>query len=430
MLVDLSRFNLKNKTVAVAISGGSDSVCLLHFLNTVSTKLGFYLKAINVEHGIRGKDSKKDSFFVKELCDKLSIPLSSFTVDTPAFCKKEKLSLEEGARILRYNCFLQSIKSGFCDLVATAHHQSDNVETLLFNLFRGSGTEGVSGIEEITNKGVIRPFINVNKDEINAYLKENNLSFVTDESNFDEKYTRNYLRQTAIPTIKQAFPNVENSLVRFRNIMETDAEFLLEQAKKHLCFYEDKVEISPCHKALFSRAVILALKFLGVKKDWEKKHVDDAFSLLEKKNGKQISLLNGIVAVKEYDKIVLFKSKEHELKELPFFMGEHDFCGKVKISPCPIPKDLKSGFYIDTNKIPSSAVIRTKREGDVFTKFGGGTKSLGDYFTDKKIPLRERDFIPLIADGKEVLVIFDVAISDKVKIDKNTKKAAKITFLP
>ncbi len=430
MLIDLSRFNLKNKTVAVALSGGSDSVCLLHFLSTVSTKIGFSLKAINVEHGIRGESSINDSLFVKKLCDKESVPLLSFTVDTPAFSKAEKLSLEEGARILRYNCFREAIKSGFCDLVATAHHQSDNAETLLFNLFRGSGTEGVSGIEEMTKRGIIRPFINVSKDEITAYLKENDLSFVTDESNFDDKYTRNYLRQKVVPIIKQVFPNVEKSLARFRDIMETDADFLLEEAKKHLSFYKNKVEIIPCHKALFSRAVIMALKFLGVKKDWEKKHIDDAFSLLEKENGKQINLLKGVVAVKEYDKIVLFKSKEQALKELPFFIGEQDFCGKIQISPCPIPKDLKDGFYIDVDKIPSSAVIRTKREGDVFTKFGGGTKSLGDYFTDKKIPLRERDFIPLIADGKEVLIILGVAISDKVKIDKTTNKVAKINFLP
>ena len=430
MLVDLSRFNLKNKTVAVAISGGSDSVCLLHFLSTISTKIGFSLKAINVEHGIRGESSINDSLFVKQLCQDLGVQLLSFSVDAPAFSKQNKLSLEEGARVLRYDCFYHAIKNNFCDLVATAHHQSDNVETLLFNLFRGAGTEGVSGIEKMTKSGIIRPFINVSKDEINSYLKENNLSFVIDESNFDDKYTRNYLRQKVVPTIKQVFPNVEKSLARFCDIMETDADFLLEEAKKHISFYENKVEITPCHKALFSRAVILSLKHLGIKKDWEKNHLDDAYSLLEKENGKQINLLKGVIAVKEYDKIVLFKKTTPTTQDLPFFIGKTEFNGTIKIINANNTVNLKDGFYLDLDKIPGSAVIRTKKEGDRFTKFGGGTKSLNDYLTDKKIPIRVREGLPLLANGNEVLAVFGVAISNSVRVENDTKNIIKLEYLP
>ncbi len=430
MLVDLSRFNLKNKTIAVAISGGSDSVCLLHFLSTLSTKIGFSLKAINVEHGIRGESSKKDSAFVKNLCATLSIPLRCFEVDAPKYCKDNSLSIEEGARALRYACFYTAIEEGFCDLVATAHHESDNFETMLFNLFRGTGMDGVKGIKEQNEKGIIRPLLKTSKREINDYLKNNNLSFVTDESNFDDKYTRNYLRNNVIPLIKEIFPNAEKSVDRFSEIIATDTEFLLEEAKKHISFYENKVEITPCHKALFSRAVIMALKSLGVKKDWEKQHLDDAFSLLEKENGKQINLLKGVVAVKEYDKIVLFKKTTPPTQELPFFIGETEFNGTIKIIKTNNTVNLKDGFYLDLDKIPNSAVIRTKKEGDRFTKFGGGTKSLNDYLTDKKVPIRLREGLPLLANGNEVLAVFGVAISNSVRVENGTKRIMKLEYLP
>ena len=215
MLANLESFNLKNKVIAVAISGGSDSVCLLHYLFSKKEEFSFTLKAINVEHGIRGESSKNDSKFVSDLCSRLNVPLRSFSVDAITYSKENNLSIEEGARSLRYGCFYTAIEEGFCDLVLTAHHESDNFETLLFNLLRGTGAEGISGIDEKTERNVIRPFIKTSKEEINSYLAKNNLAFVVDESNFDDKYTRNYLRNNVIPKIKEIFPNAEKSFERF-----------------------------------------------------------------------------------------------------------------------------------------------------------------------------------------------------------------------
>ena len=430
MLSNLESFNLKNKIVAVALSGGSDSICLLHFLNSKKEEFSFTLKAVNVEHGIRGESSKKDSAFVKDLCEKLSIPLRIFEVDAPKYCKENNLSIEEGARALRYACFYKAIEENFCDLVATAHHESDNFETMLFNLFRGTGMDGVKGIKEQTERGIIRPLLKTSKQEINDYLKNNNLSFVTDESNFDDKYTRNYLRNNVIPLIKEVFPNAEKSVDRFSEIIATDNDFLSKEAEKQLTYFDGRAELLPCHKALFSRAVVLALKHLGVKKDWEKVHLDDTYSLLEKENGKKINLLNGVVAVKEYDKIVLYKEKQAEEKQLPFLLGEFNFNGTIKITKVEMGVNLKDGLFLDLDKVPKGAIIRTKKDGDTFTKFGGGTKSLGDYFTDKKIPLRLRETIPLLAIEKEVLGIFGVAISNTVKIDNDTRNIVQLDYKP
>lgn len=421
MFIDLSRFNLDNKVVAVALSGGSDSVALFHYLKDNQTKYGYSLKAINVEHGIRGEQSKKDSFFVVQLCNKYNVPLLSYQVDAIDFAKNDKLSLEESARILRYRCFFFAISNGLCDLIATAHHQKDNAETVLFNIFRGAGANGLTGISDYDDK-IIRPFINLPKKEIDQFILENGLEYVVDQSNFDQNYTRNYLRHTVLPAIEKVFPEVQNSISRLSNILSIENEYLDEQAKNSLVIKGSLVEISlPLHKALLNRAIIFALKSLGLKKDWEKVHVDDVCSLSEKENGKSINLPKNIVAIKEYDKITLYVKKEEETPILPVKQGEFAFAGKRFVIMPTTTTDYKKGLYISLDKLPPTAVIRAKKDGDLFTKFKGGTKSLSDFFTDKKIPLKDRNSIPLIADGNKVLAIFGIAVSENLKIEDGDK---------
>ncbi len=431
MLIDLSHFNLKGKTVAVALSGGSDSVALLHYLKSKEQEFEFTLAAIHVNHGIRA-EAHNDLHFSASLCDLLCVPIYTYTVDVPEYCKHNKLSIEEGARILRYHCFYDVIKNGGCDLVATAHHEDDNFETLLFNLFRGSGLKGVSGITERTEKGIIRPFLKVSKAEITCYINDHNLPHVTDETNSDDSYTRNYLRLNVIPEIKKVFPSAEKSGTRFCEIARLEDEYMSAEAEKVLTLLSKTAEIAiPCHRAIFNRAVILALKHLGVKKDWGKPHLDDSFALTEKENGKSVNLLDGIIAVKEYDKIVFHRPADKEMTETPFHVGSATFDDwQIENYISPMPYDLKAGFYADYDRIPKTAVIRTRRDGDVFTKFGGGSKSLGDYLTDKKIPLRERDFLPLLADGNEVLAIYGVAISDKIRVDERTRDVVELVSTP
>ena len=428
MLCDLTKFNLYQKTIGVALSGGSDSVALFHFLLESRESFGFKVSAVHVEHGIRGNDSVSDSLFVKGLCDKFSVPLLSFSVDAIAYSKEHKLSIEEGARAVRYDCFEKAISQGFCDVIATAHHKKDNAETVLFNLFRGTGLKGLTGINDVEGK-IIRPLINTKKTEIDHYVKGNHLEFVTDQTNFDQKYSRNYIRHSVLPIIEEAFLETENSISRFSQIAKEENDYLEQQTEKIVTFFDDRVEIlTDSHVALVKRAIILALKRLGITKDWEKIHIDDVSSLINKENGKEISLPKGIRAVKEYDKLVLFKSKPVRFSPIPvkpckFFIDNKEY----SIQAVDKPTDLKSAFYVDADKISDSAVIRLREVGDTFTKFGGGTVSLSDYFTDKKIPQRKRDFIPVIADGKEILAVFGIAISSKVKIDDNTKKIIKLT---
>ena len=405
-------------------------MCLIHSLLSQTKTLGIEIVAINVEHGIRGNQSKKDTAFVKKYCQDNKIPFIGYSVDALLHSKENKTSVEESARFLRYQCFYNAIESGKCDKICTAHHQSDNAESILFNLFRGTGIKGATGIEKNVDDKIVRPFLGVSKEKIDDYVAINKLPYVTDETNFDDDYTRNYLRINVIPKIKEIFPDFEQSLARFSEIIASDDEYLSSLASQVLSFSEDTFFITlPCPKPLFSRACITALKGLGLEKDWEKTHVDSVYSLLDCQNGASVNLPKGIVALREYDKIAIYKPEKISTLSIPFSLGRHTLSNKViEVSKVDMPstQQLKEGFFADLDKIPQTAVIRFPEQGDEFTKFGGGTKKLCDYFTDVKIPRRLRNGLPVLADGNVILAIFSHAISQKIKIDSNTKQVIKL----
>ncbi len=421
MFIDLSKIK-ENDVIAVALSGGSDSMALLFYLLSVKDKYNFTVKAINVEHGIRGEESIKDSQFVKDYCERNGVEILTYSVDCPLYSKQQKLSLENSARVLRYRCFEDALATKKCNKIATAHHLEDNTESVLINLFRGTGVKGMAGIAE--SDKIIRPLIKTSKAEILEYIKENAIPYVTDSTNACEDYTRNYLRINVLPLIRKAFPEVDNSIYKFSEIAKVENDFLddlasgaLEVSKDGSYTLSARTEV-----AILSRAIIKALVGLGVEKDWEKVHVDSVVNLKNMENGKKITLPKGVVAIKEYDKIVLYKEANDTPDQKFFSVGNIEFKGKT-ISVSVVDKksiNYKDGFYADLKKIPNTALVRTRKDGDIFTKFGGGTKSLGDYFTDIKIPLRLRDSIPLIADGREILAVCGYAVSEKVKVDDTT----------
>ncbi len=423
MQVNLANFIDSNQTLGVALSGGSDSMALLHYMLSESKKYHFNVIAINVEHGIRGEASKSDTNFVIDYCKTNGIKLLTYSVDCPTFAKENKLSLEQAGRILRYQCFNQAIEEKKCDKVATAHHLKDNFESVLFNLFRGTGIKGLIGIEQNFNDKIIRPFLSVSKQEIEKYIKENNIPYVNDQTNFSDEYTRNAIRLNLLPEIENLFPEAQKSVYRLSQIAKTENDFIHIETLKALTFFDNKVQIKlPIHTALLSRATVLALKHLGVEKDWEKAHIDAINELSTLENSSKVSLPNSITAVKEYDKITFYKGLKNTAISIPFSLGAFEF-NKTTITIAKVDNlvDLKSGLFCDRDKIPQSAVIRTRLDGDKFTKFGGGTKALNDYLTDKKVPLMQRDSLPLVAVKNEVLAIFGMAISDKIKVDKTTK---------
>lgn len=429
--LDLKEFH-RGETIGVALSGGKDSVCLLHALFCAKDRIGIKLCVINVEHGIRGAASIADSAFCKDLAAKYDLPFYSFSVDALSFANGNGLSVEEAARILRYAEFFNAIDKGYCDKIAVAHHLSDSVETILFNIFRGASLSGAKGISAEGYSGrIVRPLLNVSREEVSQYVDKHELSFVQDATNFDTDYTRNALRLDVIPKIKALFPKVETAVSRFASLAKEDDDYLYSLAAAALSEKDGEYFFAAdLARPIMKRCVILALKNLGITKDYEKVHVDDVVSLSENISGKKITLPASVLAVRERDKIIIKRKKsETTPTPIPFRMGKTVFgdyiisCERVNT----LPEKFGGELYFDMDKLPTSAVFRTREEGDEFTKFGGGTVSLKKYLTDNYFPESKKNVTPVIAFEKKVYCVCEKDISLLIKIDKATKNIIKLT---
>lgn len=414
----LHLINYFGKRICVSVSGGMDSVCLLHLLVASAEQFGYTLSALTCEHGIRGENSIRDMKFVQTLCKEWNIPLFCFQTDIPSRAKKSGRSIEEEGRVWRYECYSKIIDNNQADFIATAHHKDDEIETVLFRLARGTSLGGLTAITE--HDAIIRPFLHLSRKEIAAYATQNKLSYVTDESNFDEAYTRNALRLNVLPALERAVNGAGEHLLAFARRAKTDDDYLNDLAGNALRLRKDEAHFPADLPApLFSRACIIALKTLGVVCNYTSKNIEEVTKLKRLQSGKRVNLPQGIQAVREGNEIAILKQTLPFMQELPFQTGTFTIGTKTI---CVGFKETQHALYADADAFPNGCVIRTRREGDVFTPFHGHKKPLKKYLTDKKIPARIGNNLPLIAKENEIFAIFGVEISDFVKIGDQTKE--------
>ena len=429
-MLNCEKFITKNKLfkageiIGVGCSGGSDSLALLHYLAKHQEKFDIEVVAIHVDPQIR-ENSYIDADFVKDICKQIGVRFYKFRVDVPKIAKEKGQGLEEAAREARYGVFKALIQKGVIDKVALAHHAQDQAETILMHIFRGSGLAGAKGMTPISEKIYVRPFLEVSKDEIYQYLNENRLEYCEDYTNEDNSYNRNFVRNVLLKEITTRWPNAVQSIVNFGKAVKEDDEYINKQIFDGAVMTEDNLVKIPTsyflyENAIVSRIIFKALKSIGVTKDIERRHIALICELANKgENGKKISLPFDIVAIKEYHYLTIYNNfKEEVVFEAPFKCGEFDVpnFGKLVVNRVK-DFDVKEGLILDYRKVPKDAVWRFRKEGDVFTKFGGGSKKLKAYMIDKKIPSRLRDSIPVLASGNEVYAIAGVEISDKVKVE-------------
>lgn len=402
------------------MSGGGDSMALLHYLCRHAEAYDIQLSAVHCEHGIRGEASAADGAFVREICEAWGVPLFMFSADCPALAAARKVSLETAARQFRYGCFDRLLKEGKADLIATAHHMGDNAETVLFNIARGASLTGAGGISD--RPGYIRPLLSVTKGEILRYLQENGVACRTDETNADEHITRNAIRLQVLPALEKIVPGASGGIARFARLAQEDDALLYELAAPLVAAGEGHAKVFFSEKKpLFRRACLSALKGMGVEKDYTAAHLEALCALKTAKNGERLSMPGNIWAVREYDGVAFYRARPREEREIPFTLGRFFLAGREFCAEeCPARRAGESG-YAALEKIPASAVFRTRREGDVFRKFGGGAKKLKEYLIDCKIPRRERDDLILLADGKEILAVLGVEISDRIRVDEGSR---------
>lgn len=422
----------KGDIVAVATSGGSDSMALLHYLKSKEKELNIEVISIHVNHSIR-ENAKRDEEFVKKYCKKNNIRFYSFKIDVPQIAKAKGISLESAGRQARYGVFDAIINKKIANKVALAHHERDQVETILMHLFRGSGLSGIGGMN-VNSNNYIRPLLNVPKEDILNYIKDNNISYVEDETNAESAYNRNFLRNEILPKLKEKWPKIEKNLINFSELARIDNNFINSSINMDACIFDENIAKIPLsyfsyHDAQVSRIIFKCFKKIGVFVDIEAKHIELIKKLALGENGKKINLPMKVTALKEYDYITITNKNDNTAKlNRPFKCETFDVDGFGSISVKRVNNfNKKEGeFYIDQKKLPKDAIWRFRKNGDVFTKLGGGTKKLKDYFIDKKIPQRLRGKLPVLASKNEVFVIAGIAISDKVKITEDDKSVIKI----
>lgn len=444
LIGEARKFLCKNnyKKILVALSGGADSVCLLHVLKTLKSEFDFKIYAAHVNHMLRDKESERDEEFVLNLCKKWNIECFSERFDVSKIAKENKESIETAARNVRYTFFDSLRKTHRIDALATAHHLDDNVETVLMHFIRGSGLKGLSGISSANNKGIIRPLINITRSEILNYISENNLEYVVDSTNNQTIYHRNSIRHELIPILLNYNANFKKSLSRNIKIYKAsdaflqsfaDAEFerMVKRDKFGLSFnlneLKEKDEIIRYY--IIARAVKESAN--GFVADAEKVFDIDKYLFKEHTSinvGKQLTVyvLYGRVyfvlkKTKDDNKYSLCLDKELNIEEIGI-----TFTSLLATSK----SDKKNSICLSQKKIEGKQLyIRFKTDGDYFYPAGfGHKKSLQDFFVDNKIPSFMRDSIPLLLVGDEIAWVCGYREDERFIADDKEQDLIEIKF--
>ena len=419
--------------ILVGVSGGADSVCLLHSLHKLSAAHNFSVKVIHFNHNLRGTESDRDEAFTRNLCKTLDVELFSGSGNVKAWAKEHKTGIEEAARKLRYDFFEETAGKLSSELnkkcrVATAHNAEDNIETVLLNLCRGAGLNGLTGIPPVRDI-YIRPLLTVSRSEIEAYLKENSLTHIKDSTNAETIYTRNKLRHEVIPVLKGINPKLTDTVSNTLKLLKTDNDFLLSEAEKQLQFkdssyiFDINILINIPY-SVSSRALIMASERLGC--SLSQIHVIDIFDLVKSINPSgELNLPNGLHALRTYDRLSIsrrapliktFKETTLVLNSLTSLEGtSYDvFLGDVKYYNDFANSEMKiytslNTFFFKKDKIYGKINVRPRKTGDFIELHGrGGHKSLKKLFIEMKIPRQQRELIPVIADEQGVLAVFGI----------------------
>ena len=440
--------------VIIGLSGGPDSVALLLILNEISKDFDIKLIGSHLNYKLRGDESDRDEEFVELLCNRLEIPINK------KICRlnteNAQLSVQECARIERYKYYDELLQSHSANKIATGHNQDDSVETIFFNLLRGCGLSGLSGIPPKRDK-IIRPLIECSREEIIVYLEEINQEYRIDSSNLKNKYSRNKIRNILLPKIRDSFNSFSNhNICQMAEIIRDENNFLEginNKIFKELCDVKLKDEGTSVHfyiDKLHEQHIALQRRIIrsGIKKtsgdlmQFEKKHIDYILDLL-KTEGKErrIDLPRDLEVIKSYNKLIIRK----KIKPVNsfHFKDELTIPGKIIFGKdgCSIKTEIirkkdiinlntqSSEVLIDYSKC-GTLYVRYRFERDTFIPFGmKGTKKLMDYFIDMKVPRYKRNNIPIIISNEDIVWIAGYTIDDRYKVTDMTEEVLHIVYI-
>lgn len=452
--------------VLAGVSGGADSVCLLLLLLEYQKRCTFSLQAVHVEHGIRGEESREDARFVEALCRRLGVSCRTYALDVPAYAREHRLGLEEAARKLRYASFAQAAQLAEVPAekikIALAHHADDNAETVLFQLVRGSGVRGLSGMRACraldTGGTLIRPLLYVARREIEEYLAARGEVYRVDATNQDTSYSRNRIRHEVLPQLVQVNQQAIRHIGQSAGYLAELADYLEQEAGRIAALVcVEKHDGCLVHRELFEKFPLLLqgevlhrqlAALAGSTKDIGSVHVRAVEQLAGRQVGRRISLPYGLVAERVYEGVCIRREREEKVYEEAVYEitpemllgareGEwftlllpdgqmrlriRDFCGEMQ----EIPKKAYTKL-LNYDKIEYSLQVRRRAEGDYLViDEAGHKKKLKKYFTEEKVPVGKRESTWLLTVGSHVLWVIGGRISTDYKIDSATKKILEV----
>lgn len=431
----------KNDNILIALSGGADSVFLLKFLSKYSRKFGITLHAAHLNHSLRGEESDGDENFCKNLCSKENIPFFSRKADIKKSAETLKLSVEEAAREIRYKFLQETAKETGSNLITTAHNSDDNTETVLYNLFRGTGLAGMTGIP-VKRDNIIRPVLNIPKAEIIVFLTERDIPFRVDSSNLSEDYTRNYIRNNLLPSVRENInPAADNNINKFASVAGEALSFINAEtvtALKEYTKYENNEFVISTRineekgNFLFAEVIKKGVEdYFG-----ESFSHDDYMNLLRLNNnltGKHSVLSGGLAAYRERGEIIIANIIDESNYEYKITLGkEYYFPEQALTIKIEMIKGEISGFsheyeLISANNIDDIFILRNWKNGDKFIPLGmKGFKKVSDFLNESGIESRRKKRFPVLLNRNNIVSVVGLRIDDRFKVQKNDNMYCKI----
>lgn len=418
-----NRLLTKNSTVLAGVSGGPDSLVLLHFLKSIRKEWKLRIIAVTIDHQLRQEGSKADVRYVEEICKDWGITCISTSIDVPAYKEEKQLGTQVAARKLRYKFFQEQMEANKAEYLALGHHADDQVETMLMELMRAADAAAFKGIPAKRNFAggfIIRPLLAASREEILTYCNEKGISPRFDPSNEETKYTRNYIRKYILPLIKEKNPNIHTTVQHLSSTLQADEDYLQNQTENMV---EDIVNYHPEERkvsfpvnvfqsypyALQRRAfhLILNYLYLQIPKDLSYTHEEYFFSLLHtEKSNIRIDFPSQLKLEKSYDTLLFYFS--HTIPQDRSFHQTLEIPGIISLPNGAFVRTEMVEAYANTDEhtyicsagqIKLPLHIRTRKPGDRMTWKGlQGSKKLKDIFIDAKVPVKDRDVWPVITD--------------------------------
>jgi tRNA(Ile)-lysidine synthase len=442
----------------VAVSGGPDSVCLLHVLVKLKKELDIELHAVHLNHQLRGAESDTDAQYVFDLAQSLNVPVTIAKRDVAGYQARKHISLEEAAREVRYNFLAQTAKALGASQVAIGHTRDDHIETILMHLIRGSGTRGLQGLAPhvkwqtadavIT---IVRPLLEVSRKETQGYCQEYNLTPRLDSSNLSLSPLRNRIRLRLLPLLKSYNPRIANALLRTAHIAADDVAFLEEAGdrlwhqvaqRRENTIILDKEPFLTLPPALKRQVLRMSLeKLIGNLKDIEARHIEEIMNALSKPAGRSLSLPGGLTFTIEYNRYLIGEDSlalsplpplEQELTLI--IPGETTLAGWHVVANITnreqmVEKGDSLTAHFDFDKTGDRLAVRNRKPSDRFCPLGmSQPKKLNEFMIDAKIPRLWRKRVPIVCSPQQIIWVVGWRIDDRVKVTENTKRVLCLKF--